>query len=138
VKVKTLSLLAGIFLAGSTAAMADQHPLPPSAIAKLPPQQQQCRVCHEQTTPKVYKEWAHSRHAIANVRCFQCHGTFEDFHKTPPISKCEACHYQEVQTMKEKAPNMKCWTCHTPHIFEFHGNGVKNIKTAKDFNPAQY
>jgi len=138
VKVKALTLLAGLVLAGSGVAMADQHPLSPEVIAKLPPQQQQCRVCHQQTTPKVYKEWAHSKHAIANVRCFQCHGTLEDFHKTPPISKCEACHYQEVQTMKKKAPGFKCWTCHTPHIFEFHGNGVKNIKTAKDFNPAQY
>ncbi len=137
-KVKTLSLLTGAFLLGSGVAMADQHPLPPSAIAKLPPQQQQCRVCHEKVTPKVYKEWAHSKHAIANVRCFQCHGTFSDFHKTPPIEKCMACHYQQVETMEKKAPNFKCWTCHTPHIFEFHGNGVKNIKTAKDFDPAQY
>ena len=137
-KAKTLSLLAGLLLAGSGVAMADQHPLSPDVIAKLPPQQQQCRVCHQQTTPKVYKEWARSKHAVANVRCFQCHGTLEDFHKTPPIEKCMACHFQEVETMKKKAPGMKCWTCHTPHVFEFHGNGVKNIKTAKDFNPAQY
>ena len=137
-KVKTLSLLAGMLLAGSTVAMADQHPLPPDTIAKLPPQQQQCRVCHQQTTPKVYKEWARSKHAVANVRCFQCHGTLDDFHKTPPIEKCMACHYHEVETMQKKAPGMKCWTCHTPHVFQFHGDGVKNIKSAKDFNPAQY
>jgi len=138
VKVKTLSLLAGMLLAGSSVAMADQHPLPPDTIAKLPPQQQQCRVCHQQTTPKVYKEWARSKHAVANVRCFQCHGTLDDFHKTPPIEKCMACHYHEVETMQKKAPGMKCWTCHTPHVFQFHGDGVKNIKSAKDFNPAQY
>jgi len=138
VKVKTLSLLAGMLLAGSTVAMADQHPLPPDTIAKLPPQQQQCRVCHQQATPKVYKEWARSKHAVANVRCFQCHGTLDDFHKTPPIEKCMACHYHEVETMQKKAPGMKCWTCHTPHVFQFHGDGVKNIKSAKDFNPAQY
>ncbi|NPA94668.1 MAG: hypothetical protein GXO58_04495 [Thermodesulfobacteria bacterium] len=137
-KVKTLSLLAGMLLAGSSVAMADQHPLPPDTIAKLPPQQQQCRVCHQQTTPKVYKEWARSKHAVANVRCFQCHGTLDDFHKTPPIEKCMACHYHEVETMQKKAPGMKCWTCHTPHVFQFHGDGVKNIKSAKDFNPAQY
>ncbi len=137
-KVKTLSLLAGLVLAGSGLAMADQHPVPPNVIAQLPPQQQQCRVCHQKTTPKVYQEWAHSKHAIANVRCFQCHGTFEDFHKIPPITKCMACHYQEVVTMQQKKPNAKCWDCHEAHIFEFHGNGVKNIKSAKDFNPQQY
>jgi len=138
VKVKSLSLLAGLVLAGSSVAMADQHPLPPDTIAKLPPQQQQCRVCHEQSTPKVYKEWARSKHAVANVRCFQCHGTLDNFHKTPPIEKCMACHYHEVETMQKKAPGMKCWTCHTPHVFQFHGDGIKNIKSAKDFNPAQY
>jgi len=138
VKVKTLSLFAGLFLVGSGVAMADQHPLPPNVIAKLPPQQQQCRVCHQQTTPKVYKEWARSRHAVANVRCFQCHGTLEDFHKTPPIEKCMACHFHEVETMQKKKPGMKCWDCHQEHVFQFHGEGVKNIKTAKDFNPAQY
>jgi len=133
VKAKTLALLTGFIVAGSGLALADQHPVPPNVIQNLPPQQQQCRVCHQQTTPQVYKEWAHSKHAVANVRCFQCHGTLEDFYKTPPIEKCAACHYHEVETMQKKAPGFKCWTCHTPHVFEFHGNGVKKIKTAKDF-----
>jgi len=138
VKAKTLSLVAGLVLAWGGLAMADQHPVPLSAIQKLPPQQQQCRACHKQTTPKVYKQWAHSRHAIANVRCFQCHGTLTDFHKVPPITKCMACHYQQVVTMQKKKPGFKCWDCHDPHAFEFHGAGVKKVKTAKDFHAPGY
>ena len=132
-KAKTLALLTGFIVAGSGLALADQHPVPPNVIQNLPPQQQQCRVCHQQTTPETYQEWAKSKHFVANVRCFQCHGTFEDFHKTPPIEKCAACHYNEVETMQQKAPGFKCWTCHTAHVFQFHGKGVKKIKTAKDF-----
>ena len=132
-KVKTLALLTGLIVAGGGMALADQHPVPPNVIRNLPPQQQQCRVCHQQTTPDVYKQWAHSRHAVANVRCFQCHGTLDDFHKTPPLTKCAACHFHELETMQKKKPGMKCWDCHQEHIFEFHGSGVGKIKTAKDF-----
>jgi len=35
--------------------------------------------------------------------------------------------------MKQKAPGMKCWTCHTAHVFQFHGKGVGKTKSAKDF-----
>ncbi len=132
-KFKIGWLVAGILALSVSLAAADQHPIPYSSIKKLPPQQQQCRVCHKQVTPKIYKEWWHSKHGIANVRCFQCHGTFNDFHKIPPMTKCMACHMNEYQTMIKKAPHDKCWSCHIPHTFEFHGNGVKNIKTPKDF-----
>ena len=137
-KAKTLALLTGFILAGSGLALADQHPVPPNVIQNLPPQQQQCRACHKQATPDVYKQWAHSKHFVANVRCFQCHGTLEDFHKTPPIEKCAACHFHEVETMQAKKPGMKCWDCHGQHIFEFHGSGVKKTKTAKDFKAPGY
>ena len=136
-KVRALILSAGVLLVGGLA-YADQHPLPPSAIKNFPMKQQQCRTCHQQTTPKVYKQWAKSKHFVANVRCFQCHGTFEDFHKTPPIEKCMACHYNEVVTMQKKKPGMKCWDCHQEHIFQFHGKGIKKIKTARDFKAPGY
>ena len=98
----------------------DKHPVSPDDIQSLKPQYQQCAVCHKDVTPEVYKSWARSKHAIANVKCYQCHGTFENFHKVPPISKCESCHYQEVKTMKLRAPKMSCWDCHPAHIFRFH------------------
>ena len=132
-KAKVLILSAGFAVMLSSLSFADQHPLPPDTIRSLPPQQQQCRVCHQQVTPKIYKEWAHSKHAIANVRCFQCHGTFEDFHRTPPITKCMACHYNEVETMQKNTPGSVCWDCHKEHIIEFHGHGDSKVKTAKDF-----
>ena len=127
-----LTLLTATLVAGGfSAALADQHPVPPSAIANMPLDKQTCRGCHKEATPKVYKEWARSRHSIANVRCFQCHGTLQDFHKTPPLTKCLACHSEQIETAKKRAPGVKCWQCHIPHVFMLHGNGYKT-KTAKD------
>ncbi len=124
-----LIVLSSFLLGASAFAFSfETHPVPPDVIRLLPPQYQQCSSCHADVTPKIYQSWKASKHYIANVKCFQCHGTFNDFYKVPPISKCEACHYQEVKTMKEKAPNMTCWDCHPAHIFEFHGKGVSSKK----------
>ncbi len=76
-----------------------------------------CSQCHKDVTPEVYEEWYNSVHGIANVKCFQCHGTFEDFHVTPQMKKCEACHAREV----EHSPRGRsCWDCHPSHRFTVH------------------
>lgn len=76
-----------------------------------------CNQCHKDVTPEVYEEWYNSVHGIANVKCFQCHGTFEDFHVTPELKKCEACHAKEVaHSPKDK----RCWECHAAHRFTVH------------------
>jgi len=123
-------VLSSLFLCGTNAfgSSFDKHPVSPDVIKFLKPQYQQCESCHKDVTPEVYKSWARSKHAIANVKCYQCHGTFENFHKVPPISKCEACHYREVKTMKLRAPKMSCWDCHPAHMFRFHYIGVEAKK----------
>jgi len=76
-----------------------------------------CSQCHRDVTPDVYNEWYNSVHGIANVKCFQCHGTFEDFHVVPQLKKCEACHAREVS----HAPKGRdCWSCHPSHRFTVH------------------
>ncbi len=90
----------------------EQHP-PLSSQEKLTP----CSQCHKEATPQIYKEWYSSLHGLDNVKCFQCHGTFEDFHVTPPVMKCEACHAQEVEKMTVKKA---CWECHPAHGFKEH------------------
>ncbi len=76
-----------------------------------------CSQCHKDVTPEIYNEWYSSVHGIANVKCFQCHGTFESFHVTPQMKKCEACHAREVA----HAPKGRsCWDCHPSHKFTVH------------------
>ncbi len=76
-----------------------------------------CASCHREVTPEIYKEWRESRHGIANVKCFQCHGTYENFEVVPATSSCMPCHAKEVTT----APKDKdCAACHPAHKFSVH------------------
>ena len=76
-----------------------------------------CAQCHQEVTPVVYNEWYQSRHGIGNVKCFQCHGTYENFELKPSVSHCASCHAQEVS----KAPKDKyCGVCHPAHKFSVH------------------
>ncbi|SMP18934.1 hypothetical protein SAMN06265339_1649 [Desulfurobacterium pacificum] len=128
-KAKLFLLAAFMMAAGTTGVMADEHPIPASVIKKLKPQYQTCQGCHKE----VAREWSNSVHGLANVMCYQCHGTLDNFYVKPPVSKCEACHYQEVVSARMRMPNMKCWTCHPAHYFTFHRKGVIKTKTAQDF-----
>ncbi len=72
-----------------------------------------CSDCHKTETPEVYQEWHESRHGIAMVKCFQCHGTFETFQK-PTRETCRSCHAKEYEACpKDKT----CWECHSAHEF---------------------
>lgn len=72
-----------------------------------------CFECHKTATPKIYTEWFESTHGIANVKCYQCHGTYEDLMKVPDVSACAVCH-QEAFGHSEGKP---CWECHQAHGF---------------------
>ena len=74
-----------------------------------------CADCHREATPEVEKEWFGSKHGIAMVKCYQCHGTFESFAVTPEKATCATCH----SDMLAKCPQEKaCWECHAPHAFK--------------------
>ncbi len=74
-----------------------------------------CADCHREATPEVEKQWFQSKHGIAMVKCYQCHGTFETFAVTPSKADCATCH----KDMLAKCPQEKaCWECHTPHAFK--------------------
>lgn len=74
-----------------------------------------CAVCHKEATPQVEQEWFDSVHGIAMVKCYQCHGTFENFQVTPSKETCGTCHAD----MLNKCPQEKqCWECHVPHAFK--------------------
>jgi hypothetical protein len=74
-----------------------------------------CSECHKSETPEIYKQWYDSRHGIGMVKCYQCHGTFENLVTVPEVSTCGFCHTD----MLEKCPSDKtCWQCHASHSFE--------------------
>jgi len=76
-----------------------------------------CSQCHKMATPKVYKAWYASTHGIGNVKCYQCHGTYENFAKVPKVGKCATCHQGHVESRVKK---VACWECHVAHRFRGH------------------
>ena len=76
-----------------------------------------CASCHRDVTPEIYEEWYKSRHGLDNVKCFQCHGTYENFEVIPSASRCMPCHARQVTS----APSGKdCAACHPAHKFSVH------------------
>lgn len=74
-----------------------------------------CSECHKNETPGIYDEWYQSVHGIGMVKCYQCHGTFENLAVVPDTSNCAICHSAAM----EKCPTDKvCWECHTAHTFK--------------------
>lgn len=74
-----------------------------------------CSDCHQTVTPEVYTEWHNSTHGIGSVKCYQCHGTFEDLRKTPDMQQfCGACH---ADKLGEHTGPQTCWECHDVHSF---------------------
>lgn len=105
-----LLVLPALCVLGTAAEIKAKHP-------KLTDQEKYiaCDQCHAEATPEVYKQWFDSRHGVAMVKCYQCHGTFETFRVTPTRQDCAACH----ENMMQKCPKEKpCWQCHPPHTFK--------------------
>ncbi|MDY0190140.1 MAG: hypothetical protein RBR22_05350 [Desulfuromonas sp.] len=93
-------------------AVAADHPELTEQEKLLP-----CFECHKEVTPEIYAEWYDSSHGIGNVKCYQCHGTYEELTKVPAVDRCSACHAGE---MHNSAPETPCWTCHLTHKFTGH------------------
>ena len=57
----------------------------------MPPQAIACLECHRQENPGLFSDWAHSRHASANITCLDCHQADEH---DPDI---DVEHYKQYQ-----------------------------------------
>jgi len=91
-------------------AVASTHPEISEQEKLLP-----CFECHQEATPEIYEEWFNSLHGIGMVKCYQCHGTYENFKTEPEASDCMVCHADQI----EKCPkDKKCWSCHNVHTFK--------------------
>lgn len=77
-----------------------------------------CAACHKEATPDVYSQWYDSTHGIGNVKCYQCHNTFENLLKTPDINQsCNSCHADKIADTDHTEGLATCWECHGIHSF---------------------
>ncbi len=82
-----------------------------------------CTACHKVATPQIYEDWYNSTHGLDNVKCFQCHGTYENFRKVPEMTTCAICHQGQMKSRVQQGK--KCWECHAPHLFRGHREEAK-------------
>ena len=76
-----------------------------------------CASCHREVTPEIYQQWYDSRHGLDKVKCFQCHGTYENLRVSPDETTCAACHNAQFQ---HAVKGKRCWDCHPAHGFVAH------------------
>jgi len=76
-----------------------------------------CSECHREVTPELYSSWYDSGHGMDNVKCYQCHGTFEDLRVEPDMARCAVCHARQFE---KSAGGKSCWQCHPAHVFTVH------------------
>lgn len=76
-----------------------------------------CAECHREVTPEIVDAWFDSSHGIANVKCYQCHGTYEDMERVPDMVRCSFCHADKIDN---HGASMACWQCHPAHRFTGH------------------
>ena len=113
-----VSLLAGGVAFGAAGKKAPATPKTPAASSHPALSAQEmlidCAECHKEATPEIAKEWYDSKHGLGMVKCYQCHGGFNNFAVTPSRDACAACHAAQLT----KCPQDKaCWQCHLPHTF---------------------
>ena len=57
----------------------------------MPKEAMACIQCHKQENPGLFADWAHSRHASANITCYDCHKADE---RDPDVSQE---HYKQYE-----------------------------------------
>ena len=62
----------------------------------MPPEAVACLECHKKESPGIFADWAQSRHANANITCYDCHKA-EEF--DPDVSKV---HYKQYERSDQK------------------------------------
>lgn len=121
-KKKTLILMLTVIAAGLVACKTmNSTPLKmKEGHGSLTEQQKliSCAECHKTATPEIHSQWYESTHGIGNVKCYQCHNTFENLVKTPDINQsCNSCHADKIDDKEHTEGLATCWECHDVHSF---------------------
>ncbi len=64
-------------------------------VRSMPPQAVACLECHKKEHPGIFDDWAQSRHASANITCYDCHRA-EEF--DPDVSQEHYKQYERSDT----------------------------------------
>jgi len=98
-----------------------------------------CYECHIKATPKIAQDWYESKHGVALVKCFVCHGQPDGKGSVPYAvdpdvdTTCRKCHDPSIQRMEATyGLEPKCNDCHPFHHNSLHHEAyVKTIAKKK-------
>ncbi|MFV0349113.1 MAG: hypothetical protein ACK5JO_11040 [Halodesulfovibrio sp.] len=101
------------------------------AVKHVDPEDRQmagdCYGCHAKATPKVAQNWYESKHGVALVKCFVCHGQPDGkgavvFAAVPDVDTiCRRCHDPAIRRMEAKfGQGLDCNACHPMHQNSMH------------------
>ena len=80
-------LAAGLDVAGAQSAANFPKEKEFRLVRSMAPQAVACLECHKKEHPGIFDDWAHSRHASANITCYDCHKA-EEF--DPDVSQARS------------------------------------------------
>jgi hypothetical protein len=100
-------LVLGLALVMMTIGQSTSSSAEPEKVNALADSNNECVVCHKQTTPGIVEQYGHSSMAAAEVSCQDCHEVTEGYpgsaeHEgmyvlgSPSAAMCEKCHATEV------------------------------------------
>ncbi len=86
-----------------------------------------CYECHKKATPRIAQNWLESKHGVALMKCFVCHGQTDGKGSVPWAvvpdvrTVCRKCHEPAMKRM-EKNFGMEpdCYKCHPFHQNSLH------------------
>lgn len=86
-----------------------------------------CYECHKKATPRIAQDWLESKHGVALMKCFVCHGQTDGKGSVPwavvpdPKTVCRKCHEPAMKRMEAKfGLEPDCFKCHPFHQNSLH------------------
>jgi hypothetical protein len=117
------------FFAGQVSAASIKH-------LKAPDDAADCYECHKKVTPRVVQNWYESKHGVALMKCFVCHGQPDGKGSIPfmvvpePKAVCRKCHEPAMIRMEKKFDiEPDCYNCHIFHQNSLHHGAYKKSES---------
>jgi len=103
---------------------------------KAPDDAADCYTCHQKVTPRVAQNWYESKHGVALMKCFVCHGQPDGkgsipFAVVPDVATvCRKCHEPAMMRMTKKfGIEPDCYSCHPFHQNSLHHEAYKKSES---------
>ncbi len=103
---------------------------------KAPDDAADCYTCHQKVTPRIAQNWYESKHGVALMKCFVCHGQPDGKGSIPfavepdAATVCRKCHEPAmIRMVKKFGQKPDCYKCHPFHQNSLHHEAYKKSES---------